>query len=104
MEKFKIIEKGYIKINENRIGHSDTIERVYNINNVDCVCLSGRTTANGIENWFYNIDEFKIKNNELIVLEFLPNPIYKLKNKYFENTKWGYSVDIEKEEQYKRDV
>lgn len=104
MEKFKIIEKGYIKIKENRTGHSDMLERVYNINNIDCVCLSGKFTSNGVENWFYNIDEFKIKNKELIVPEFLPNPIYKLKNICFKNTKWGYSVNTSEEQQYKRDA
>jgi len=74
---------------------------VYSINDIDCVCLNGRTTSNGVENWFYNIKDFIIESNELVVPEFMPNPVYKLKNSCFKGTNWGYSVDIDNELQYK---
>lgn len=98
--KYLLKEKGYVETQHEDKKHSDILERVYEFNGVDYVCLKGEFTSRGVINWFYKISDFRLENNVLYIPEYLPNPALKLKNLEIDNKLFGYSVDTKKELNY----
>lgn len=99
MKKYNIKEKGYINVIFQETLNNDGNYRVYSINGIDCINLKGEFTANGVQNWFYEIANFNIENNNLLVPRFLPSPTFKLYNDEINTKNWGYSI-TEKENKY----
>lgn len=100
--KYNFINKGYLKTNDKRTGHSDILERVYEINGIDCIELNGKMSSSGAEAWFYEVSNFSIKNNIIEIPEFLPEPKFKIKHSDINFEKYNLSVDIKNETAYNK--
>lgn len=76
-----------IKVHDKRTGStSNRIERVFvDEDGKKYLNLNGKFTSNGVENWFYNLENFETENEIVIIPEFLPVPDCKLKNKDVKN-------------------
>lgn len=98
--RYLLKEKGYVETYHENKAHSNILERVYEIDGIDYVCLNGQFTSGGVMNWFYKVSDFKLENNILYIPEFMPNPSLKIKNLEIDNKLFFYSVDTKKEINY----